>query len=322
LLTDVPYENLTCQNCHDSAQWEDQGVEWPGPNCNDCHVDGIGEPIDDSVCLGCHGRQSAEANLFEDVHRTAGVGCSGCHGSVAVHGDGNTYDSFLDPDYPQAACEDCHVEGGSAPAPPDSVTGHATHVYGTKLVDCSACHMQSVITCYNCHFDSELEAPGTKRPFRQLTGYVMLLNRQGKNKVYGGTYMTLVTGEESFVVVAPYYAHTIVREGRECSACHANFGGDIPAINEYNDTGTITITSWDETAEGPERITGITGIVPVPEGWEDVFQFAYVDYEGDPAAPTDPGQWVFLTGETDLGQLLFGSPLTDAQMTALGATGP
>jgi hypothetical protein len=88
----------------------------------------------------------------------------------------------------------------------------------------------------------------------------------------------------------------------------------------------MTITAWDEMAEGPARITNLTGIIPVPEDWTTAFQFAWLDYTGDPTTPaaeSDPALWEFLEqGPAATTQMLIATPLTDAQLTALGATGP
>ena len=323
-ITGVAYDDLACSICHDKSRFEnaDPPVEWPGTDsCANCHAD-LADPaegINDDLCLGCHGRQKAEAAMFGDVHRDAGVECTACHGSVAMHGDGIEYSSFLDPDYPQAACEDCHAAEGDAPEPPATIPEHATHL---AQIDCSACHMQSVISCYNCHFDSELAVDNNKRAFTKVNGFVFLVNREGKDKVYGATFQSLVNEQEKFVAIAPYYAHTITEQGRNCSDCHANYGGDIAAINEYNETGTITVASWNDAEEGAARLAPLGGIVPVPEDWAEAFQFAWLDYTGDPTTPaaeSDPTLWMsYDFGPTEGSQMLFATPLTPAQMAALG----
>ena len=324
-VTNVAYDDLACKVCHDKSRFEnaDPPVDWPGTeSCANCHAN-LADPsegIDDSLCLGCHGRQKAEAGMFDDVHRTKGMACTACHGSVAMHGDGTEYSSFLDPDYPQVACEDCH-EGDAAP--PATVLEHSTHV---GQLDCSACHMQSVLSCYNCHFDSELAVDNNKRAFAPISNFVFLVNREGKNKVYGATFQSLVNEREKFVAFAPYYAHTITDQGRICADCHANFGGSIAAIQEYNATGTITVATWDDTAEGAARLAPMSGVIPVPEDWEDAFQFAWLDYTGDPTTPaaeSDPTLWVnYDAGPAEGTQMLYATPLTAAQMAKIGASAP
>ena len=272
-LTGVPYDELGCKVCHDKSRFEnaDPPVDWPGTDsCLNCH-DSLDDPsagIDDTRCLGCHGRQKAERGslALTDVHHDAGFTCMDCHSLDEMHGDGNTYNSMFESPSPE--CEDCHAEGGTAMAPPTSIAEHATHL---SNIDCSACHMQSVISCYNCHFESEL-AGGGKRAFAQRKDYIFLVNRD--EKVYGATYQSLVFEQNTFVAFAPYYAHTITDAGRNCTDCHANLGGDVPAIAEYNDTGMMTLTTWDDTAEGAARLTGPSGVIPVPPDWAQAFQFA------------------------------------------------
>ena len=327
LLTGVAYgdDRLDCHVCHDKSRFEnaDPPVEWPGTDsCFNCHDD-LADPsagIDETRCLGCHGRQGAERGslALSDVHRDGGFVCMDCHLLSEMHGDGVVYNSFLES--PSIKCADCHAEGGAAPAPPVTVPEHATHAAN---IDCSSCHMQSVITCYNCHFDTQLAGAG-KRAFSQRKDYMLLVNRDGM--VHPATFMTLVYEQNTFNVVAPYYAHSISETGRTCSDCHVNFGGDIPAITEYNATGTMTLTTWDDAAEGAARLIGPSGIIPVPQDWADAFQFAWLDYTGDPTTPvpdTDPALWMNIeNGPAATTQILFATPLTDAQMGSLGATGP
>lgn len=327
LITGVPYgdDRLDCHVCHDKSRFEnaDPVVEWPGTDsCLNCH-DSLDDPsagIDTDRCYGCHSRQKTEAvtQAIPDVHRDAGMGCMDCHSLSEMHGDGVEYASLLES--PSPDCEDCHVEGGTAMVPPTTVTEHATHAGN---IHCSACHMQSVISCYNCHFDTQLAGAG-KRAFKQQTGFVMLVNRD--DKVHGATMQSLVYEQNTFVAIAPYYAHTITADGRNCVDCHSNFGGDIPVITEYNDTGMMTLTTWDDEAEGGARIVGPTGVIPVPENWDEVFNFAWLDYTGDattPVAETDPTLWMNIeNGPAETTQMLYATGLTEAQMAALGATGP
>jgi hypothetical protein len=186
--------------------------------------------------------------------------------------------------------------------------------------------MQSVLSCYNCHFDSELAMDNNKRAFTKINNFVLLVNREGKDKIYGATFQSLVNERQKFAAIAPYYAHTITDQGRVCADCHANFGGVIPAITEYNDSGTITVATWNAAEEGAARLTSFSGVVPVPEDWATAFQFAWLDYTGEPATPvaeTDPTLWEgYDFGPAEGTQMLFATPLTADQMTKIGATGP
>ena len=81
-----------------------------------------------------------------------------------------------------------------------------------------------------------------------------------------------------------------------------------------------------QDAEGAARLTGPSGVIPVPEDWATAFQFAWLDYTGDPETPvadTDPALWVNIEdGPAAMTQMLFATPLTAQQMSALGASPP
>jgi hypothetical protein len=306
-LTGVPYDDLGCKNCHDKSRFEnaDPPVEWPGTDsCANCHVN-LADPaegINDDLCLGCHGRQNAERANFSDVHRDMGFACTACHGTAEMHGDGVEYNSLLES--PSVACEDCHEEGGMAGAIPDNLGHGALHA----ALDCSACHMQSVIACYSCHFESELAGAG-KRHYGLQKDYKLLVQRDGM--IHPATFQTLVYEGQSFYVLAPYYAHTIT-DSPVCDDCHAS-----AAVAEYNDTGMITVAQWDADAG---TLIGPSGVIPVPPDWETALQFDFLDYTGDATTPipdTDPALWQYLKTGADLNQMLFAEPLTADQIDAL-----
>ncbi len=304
-LTGVAYEELGCRVCHDASRFEnaDPPVDWPGTeSCANCHanLDDPSEGITDDLCLGCHSRQKAEQSYFTDVHRDAGFTCMSCHTTDEMHGDGNEYNSIHES--PSPACEGCHAEGEQAGAPPTN-TAHMIH---TATVDCSGCHVESVLTCYNCHFDSEL-AGGPKRAQSKRHGFKMLVQHDGK--IHPATFQTLVGEQQSFYVVAPYYAHSITNSP-QCDDCHGS-----AAVAEYGDTGQIAVAQWDDVARD---LVGLTGVIPIPPDWETALLFDFLDYTGDPtAADTDPESWQFLKTGADLTQMLFGEPLTEEQMAKL-----
>ncbi|MFA0748231.1 MAG: hypothetical protein ACO2PL_09340 [Armatimonadota bacterium] len=143
-----------------------------------------------------------------------------------------------------------------------------------------------------------------------MRDFVMLVRRQGVNKVYAATMMALTYKGKSFVAIAPYRAHTIVKEARKCDECHNN-----AAVQEYKQTGKITVTKWDP-AQG--KLVNTKGVIPVPPDWKQALQFDFVDYTGDPKSPTtDPTKWVFLKSGADLMQMLYAEPLTPEQMQKL-----
>ncbi|RJO66316.1 MAG: hypothetical protein C4523_12845, partial [Myxococcales bacterium] len=109
-LTGIPMSDLACTRCHAAALADGTEVDAATyvAGCGDCHVvpdDPTADPVPDNMCLGCHGRQGAEQNLFSDVHRTAGMGCTDCHTQREMHGDGTVYESFLVDGAFDAACE-------------------------------------------------------------------------------------------------------------------------------------------------------------------------------------------------------------------------
>ncbi|MBI2433575.1 MAG: Ig-like domain-containing protein, partial [Candidatus Hydrogenedentes bacterium] len=126
-LTGIPMEELPCMGCHGPNYADGTPVDAGSytAGCGDCHVDPEHPAAitDQAVCLPCHSRQGREIQmdnagnpLFDDVHRNAGMTCMSCHKFDEIHGDGTAYTSILES--PSADCEDCHVEGGTAPVPP------------------------------------------------------------------------------------------------------------------------------------------------------------------------------------------------------------
>ncbi|UCF32499.1 MAG: SMP-30/gluconolactonase/LRE family protein [Phycisphaerales bacterium] len=303
-ITGIPMDDLDCQECHAPTYADGTPVD-PAtyePQCLDCHADPSAPgPVADSICFGCHGRQNVEANVFglQDVHRDMGFACTDCHSIGDMHGDGNVYNSQLDPGAIDADCENCHTE---------FEPGNVAHEVHMDTVDCSACHVSTVITCYNCHFESEL-AGGGKRffaPPRQ--DFKFLVNFEGK--VHDATIQSLVYDGQSFYTMAPYYAHAVSSVPATCTDCHGN-----AAVAEYDSTGQITVTEWDA---GTTTLSGPTGVIPVPPDWDTSLKFDFLDYTGDASDPTtDPAAWVFLKSGADLTQMLYGEPLTVDQLDKL-----
>gem|GEM_PF-1019477 len=309
-LTGVAYDALACSNCHPSSNLRADGTAWDatvGATCADCHADPANPTGDvaDAVCLGCHSRQGAEQDVMSDVHRDLGYGCVDCHSALEMHGDGRAYNSLFEAGAMDTKCENCHIEDGQAGAPPTN----SAHTIHANTVECSACHVQSVITCYNCHFESEVAGAGKRFFSPPRTGFKFLVNRNGK--VNTATFQALVYEGQTFYVIAPYYAHGITASPR-CDSCHNN-----AAAQEYAVTGVMTVTQWD-AATG--TLTGPTGTIPVPPDWITALRFDFLDYTGDPATPiaeTDPTLWQFLKTEADLTQMLFAEPLTQEQIERL-----
>lgn len=320
-ITGVPISQLGCGKCHAATYADGTTVdkETYAPSCRDCHADpnrpGAAR-VTDQICLGCHGRQNAEQKLFNDVHKAIGMQCINCHPQSEMHGDGNEYKSFLDPGEPDVKCEDCHKAGGIA-RPAAANTYHTLH--GTKL-DCSACHVKSVSSCYSCHFETEV-VQDVKRFFGQgpRTGFKLLVNYNGK--VHTGTFQTLSYQGKTFVAVAPFFGHSITKDGIACADCHLLAGQGNANLVALRDTGKITVTSWDPTKTGTARLVGPTGVIPVPENWKTALEFAFLTYNADPSTPInaqgDLPYWDFLKTEKDGGHMPYGTPLTTEQINKM-----
>ncbi|MDW8141515.1 MAG: hypothetical protein RMJ90_04445 [Candidatus Bipolaricaulota bacterium] len=304
-LTGIPIERLKCLSCHPGTYADGSKID-PAtykPSCADCHTKLEGgrptEKVKQETCLKCHRRQGLEIANYSDVHREKKMECMACHTSREMHGDGKAYKSWLEPGAMDASCENCHK---TAPATVShTIPAHQQNVH------CTSCHAQSVVSCYNCHFESEITAD-IKRPYGVMRDFTFLLRRAPSGKIYTGSMQPLVHGGKSFVAIAPYRAHTITKQGKACMECHRS-----PIIQEYDRTGKITVSKWDGS-----KLVFTKGIIPIPPDWKTALQFDFVDYKGDPAKPeTDPAKWVFLKSGADLMQMLYAEPLTKEQIEKL-----
>jgi hypothetical protein len=279
--TGVPYSSLSCKNCHVTPS-----------TCSQCHttdapVVGSAE-VDDAKCGTCHGRQGAEvAQGFSDVHRTAGMGCADCHSAADVHGDGETHNSMLEPGVILAKCANCHTD-----LPTNAY--HTTH--GTNM-ECSACHVQSVVSCYNCHFESEINEQ-VKRAYGQFKNWKFLVKRTDTGKIDLANVMTLTYEGKAHVVFAPFYAHTVASAAiSSCGDCHGN-----EAVQEYQSTGEIKVVTWNTNTNSLDHAEGI---IPVPPDWETALKFDFVTI----TAPGTPPTWGQITPTAVGKQMLFAEPL-------------
>ena len=233
-FVDVPYGALPCIDCHNAAAWTDadSGVDqWPGnPVCRDCHSS-------EEPGRRPHGRQ----RHLQGVPQPPGGGSrhrpfrrprqpspapSAMPWATSTASPGKNRPPCSTAPSPPA-CSSCHT-------PSTTVTEHAVHAAD---IDCSTCHMQSVVTCYNCHFDNEaitdgsiLHAKfasakfgGTKASGKAWRFLVNKVMADGTTKVFPGSMQSLMAdvtasnfpGEDNqgatFVAIAPYYAHAITR---------------------------------------------------------------------------------------------------------------
>lgn len=303
LFTGIPYESLVCRGCHEPGFGGTVQGERGCLSCHETDDPQLGAEVDATLtgaCGTCHGRQMAEAlkHGISDVHRDAGMDCMACHTLGDVHGDGNEYDSMLEPGAIDARCSDCH----------SSLSSNIYHTTHQDDIDCSACHIQSVVTCNNCHFETEVEAH-KKVAYGQFKNWKFLLNRNGKVNI--GNYQSVTYQGKSVVAFGPYYAHTIARDAvKSCTDCHHN-----PNVTDWYGDGVIDVVTWDATANNANgrNLTHATGIIPVPPNFkEGGMRFDFVDLN-----EPDGTVWSFLKTGADIYQILYGTPLTQAQMDAL-----
>ena len=319
-FTNVPIDQLGCVECHGptDADGNAHGAEYT-PGCVDCHPGNSGfspDSIEVAQCYSCHGRQKTEAMKlgYSDVHRDAGMPCWDCHTGNDMHGNsdpGIVYNSMLEPDAIEADCDDCH--GNTIPLPDHSGYDPAAH---NGKIHCTACHAQTVLSCYNCHFESQVESH-VKRAKQPLHNFVILANRDKDGKVYPATFQSLTYQGNAFTAFGPFTSHTITKDGRGCADCHYNFGQTNAAIEEYNQTGNIHFAKWSDE---DSTLSWLNGIVPMPYDYETSFKMDFITYNGATSEPAVPSKnWSSIGKDTwDGHQFFFASPLTREQMVKLG----
>jgi hypothetical protein len=299
--TGVPFSVLSCGGCHannPSFQAE------PGNPCSACHRSADGRPltpargtVPQSACLQCHSRQAAEIALdLPDVHRRWGFQCKDCHSGHEVHGDGSTYRSMFDKQgRDEVECRTCHT----------TIAASRSHDIHARTVACQSCHMRTSVTCVNCHFEAEV-SDNRKMAYGRVTGWQFLGNWNGK--VHPFNFQSVKYGELTFVAYAPFTGHTITQKGVGCAACHQS-----AALAEYLATGRIDVVRWDA---GSQRLVPITGVVPIPPDWATSIRHDFVTFVG--ADRSNQAAWQFLGNGPDYAQMLYGEPLTRAQLDRLG----
>lgn len=246
--TGIPYEKLGCSHCH-------------ADSCDKCHKDEKdGVPVfsvkksrDEKTCLKCHARAGA-ARMFDqkmdvkDVHSAAGLSCVDCHSDQDIHGDGKKYKSMRDPGAVKVTCTSgsCHDNLNLKIRP------HSAHK--KAKIHCNACHVSSTISCLNCHFDSFIREKKKEGNFLPTKSWTLLVNHEGW--VTTGNAQTLVSEGKKFVAYAPYFTHSVIKQGRVCKDCHGT------------DTAKKIVkgTSIEMASFQGGKLTHFKGVVPlVPE---------------------------------------------------------
>ena len=316
-FTGIAIASLGCVECHGPTDAD--GNAYPAdyqPGCTDCHPSNSAfnkDSIKVSQCYGCHGRQATEANTlgYSDVHRTLGFRCWDCHTPNDMHGGSVPVQSMLQPGGIEVDCEDCHTTGGGTL--PDH-SGYDPH--GGKI-HCLSCHAKTVISCYNCHFESQVQTH-IKRHKQPIHGFVILANREKDNKVYPMSFQSLTNEGTAFAAFGPFTPHTVMDSGRGCADCHQNFGGTIEAIQQYNATGEIKFATWNDS---DSTLSYLKGIVPMPEDYQRSWKMDFLTYTGDVSNPMSGAdkRWAKIGKDTwDGHQMFFATPLSRIQMAKLG----
>lgn len=286
-LTGIPYNQLiSCKKCH-------------AETCDRCHKTEVNGIPAYSVkqakfmenCLNCHKREKTLLELIkkgeiQEVHFSKGMECMNCHTAREIHGDGKRYVSMREKGAMETKCENCHQE---RPA----TISHKIH---KDKLDCTACHVHQVITCANCHMDTEVKT--AKRISIPLRNWVFLINYNGK--VVSGNIQTFVVNKNrTFIIYAPYFSHDVIKPGRNCEDCH---GTDV--VKQIDKRGEIEITYVENGT-----LANIKGVIPIVEGVK--YKNAYMDYVD--------GKWIPLENpEEPLQQFVaFGEPLTKQQLKKL-----
>ncbi|GAB4230698.1 MAG: hypothetical protein Kow00109_02600 [Acidobacteriota bacterium] len=311
-ITGIPMEDLACWKCHSKTgqnalgQTIDPASYVPG--CTDCHGENMA--VAEQTCLNCHSRQVYERQRYGtdenpkvDVHMAAGMTCWSCHQPAELHGDdGVLYPSLKAPGALKVSCEKCH----------QTVPANEAHVIHEETVDCAACHAEGSVACASCHFETLL-ATGKNRAINQIWNFKILVKKDGKVRL--GSFMTHTYNGKTNVIVSSFHSHTIKREASDCKDCHLNFGGQNNAIAEYNQTGHIRMTRWNEETR---KIQGPTGVVPIPADWRTSLLFDFAQFNGDPTNLAENTDWSYLKSEVDNAHLFYAEPLDVETMRKLG----
>jgi hypothetical protein len=286
-ITGIPFSELPCAGCHVRS-------------CDTCHkkeVDGQASYSVDTAraqaaCEKCHGMESllevkkSPGSPAADVHFGKGMMCLDCHTAREVHGDGTPYNSIQDPGALDVRCENCHK--------PEQLKCPGQEAHQGK-VDCNACHVRDLPSCYNCHFDTRVkEGKSVSLPLKKI---LFLVNHDGK--VTLASLHTFVYQKRTMITFGPSFPHLIMKEGRNCGECHAT-----PIIQDMKKGQLIPIRFENG------KINNIQGIIPVLEGWD--WNFVFLNYEN--------GNWVPLDNPAEplINYSGYCSPLTREQFLKLG----
>jgi hypothetical protein len=284
-LSEVPYDQLDCNNCHVRT-------------CDRCHATekngkmsfSLEKARDMNTCISCHGKQGLTFMLGKqmktlDVHIAKGMVCADCHKGPDMHGDGKVYRSMREPGAIKADCASCHT---------DRPVSQSHTVHNDKL-DFTACHVSTSVSCMNCHFDTFVKTGEREGNFFLNNSYLLLMNHD--NKVAAGTAMSFVTKQKKHIVYSPQFTHTVQKKGHDCAECHAN-----EAVKLIEAGQTVPMMAFKEGK--PDAWKGVVPTVHEKLGW------VHKDKDGD--------KWIPLTSnEPALVQWWYSKPLSRQQIKNL-----
>jgi len=256
--------------------------------CDACHkkeVNGktmysVQQAQTEEACKRCHPVDKNDP----DLHFKKGMKCMDCHSSREIHGDGVAYNTYMEPGVFDTRCENCHA----------SIKQSASHTVHKGKLDCTTCHVKDFPVCFNCHVETRLKEG--KDVQLLVNGSLFLVNHDGK--VTLANFLSYVYKNKTMLTFAPYFSHSIKKEGRKCSECHNS--PIIQAIKKNN----FVLATWEKN-----KLKNATGVIPVLDGMK--WNLVYFNYEN--------GKWIPLQNPAAplINYSGFCSPLTREQFSKL-----
>lgn len=222
--------------------------------CDNCHateVKGkaaytVAQARTEQACIKCHEPDPK----VPDVHTEKGMKCMQCHTSREIHGDGKPHNTYMEAGFFDVRCENCH----------SNISKIAAHTVHNGKLDCAACHVAAMSACHNCHLDSKLKDKKSPSQKLELKNLYFLINHDGKVQL--ANYLSYVYGNKTMITLAPFFPHSIKKQGRACGECH-----NSRIVNEI-DKQKFKPFTW---LNG--QLINQEGIVPVLDGmkWDLIF---------------------------------------------------
>ena len=296
-LTKIPFSQAGCSQCHARSCDQCHGIEAKKGKMGFS----VKESRKEATCLKCHEEEKLVMEFNQesgnkDVHTAAKMSCLSCHKDEDIHGDGVAREKLRDAEAITPTCEGCHVgEKTKGPRFDPDIKPHLRHKKCTEL-DCTACHVRSSVTCYNCHFSEFMKTKNRKGNFIPTTDLLMLVNYQGK--VTAATAVVLVDGKKTFVSYTPYFTHNVMKKGRDCTECHGNAGMQLVSGGKK-----IPVATFENG-----KVKFWSGVVPIAD---NILQWQFFDKR--------KGNWVPLnTQKPDIERFTnCAGPLTEKQLKML-----